>query len=45
MIFSLSKQEYRELLKEARENCYLQEAIDCGDITLEEAEQLGRESC
>ena len=42
-IYSLSKQEYRELLKSAMDEGYLQIAIDRGDTTLEEAERLGRE--
>ena len=42
-IYSLSKQEYRELLKSAMDEGYLQKAIDRGDTTLEEAERLGRE--
>ena len=43
MIQKLSKQEYRELLEKSKNNGLLQESIDKGRITLEEAVMLGNE--
>jgi len=43
VIHKLSKSEYRELLEISKNNGLLQESIDKGRITLEEAVMLGNE--